>query len=170
MRSGTAETKPDGVLGPRIRILLVEDDSDAASMITTGIEKEPGFEIVRAADGIEAIELAVRYNPDIFVVDGMLPKMTGYQLVTMLRKNRVFGEAPIVFISGKATPRDRQYAERLGINHFLPKPFEASALLEVINAVAQTPGFKIHEDRVSSKQLELEKLRDFDAHRMDSRK
>ena len=68
------------------------------------------------------LQRAVRYKPDLFIIDGMLPKMTGYQLVAMLKKNRTLLNAPIIFISGRASARDKQYVTKLGVQHFLAKP------------------------------------------------
>jgi CheY-like chemotaxis protein len=100
-----------------IRILLVEDDPDVCQMIRVSLGDV--YEVIEAGDGIAAIEMAVRYKPDLFIIDGMLPRMTGYQLTKMLRKNQVFHQTPIIFISGKATRRDQNYVHQRG--HAVPR-------------------------------------------------
>lgn len=140
----------------RIRVLLVEDDKDAMKMMRVGLGD--GYEVLEAVDGINAIEKAVRYKPDLFIIDGMLPKMTGYQLIMMLKKNRHFYKSPIIFISGKATDRDEQYVKKLGISCFLPKPFTVKDMLVEVEKIVKAPGFAIRGDRISARQAHLEKF------------
>ncbi len=148
------------------RLLIVEDDPDSAEMILLGLQND--YEVVSAFDGMEAIERAARYKPDLFIVDGMLPKMTGYQLVGMLKRNRVFRDHPVIFISGKATVRDKQYVEKLGVRRFLPKPFDIAHLREVIAEIVAEPGFRIEPDRVNFAQIQMETIRDFETHRAET--
>jgi DNA-binding response OmpR family regulator len=122
-----APAKKDGP-HQRVRLMIVEDDHEGIELLRQEFTKD--FEVVQAFDGIEAIERAVKYEPDIFIIDGMLPKMTGYQLVTMLRRNKVFQERPIIMVSAKASNRDRQYIEKLGVRYFLPKPFKVEGLAQ----------------------------------------
>jgi DNA-binding response OmpR family regulator len=140
----------------KVRVLAVDDDPDTLQMIRTGLTA--AFEVIEARDGITAIEMAVRYKPDLFVIDGMLPRMTGYQLTMMLRKNREFYRAPIVFISAKATARDQQYVQKLGVNHFLAKPFKIKSLTELIDRLVHQPAFSIRADRVGMSQAYLDRL------------
>ncbi len=134
----------------KVRVLLVEDDRDLSQKLIAELEKR--FEVLPAHDGIEALERAANYKPDIFVVDGTIPKMTAYQLVTMLRRNRMFEKSPIVFISGKEG-RDRQYVESLGVRYFLLKPFSMPALLEIIERAIAEPGFETRADRAAHEQV-----------------
>lgn len=147
----------------RPRVLIVEDDQEGSDLIKG--ELEESFEVLQAADGIEAIERAVRYEPDLFIVDGMLPKMTGYQLVTMLRKNSVFRDHPIIMISAKASNRDRQYVLKLGVKYFLPKPFEMSDLVDMLGTITTDGEFEVKKNRISYQQIGLEGMRDFDVRR-----
>lgn len=158
LRSTSAiESKP--------RVLVVEDDRDSLELITTALMEK--YEVIAAGDGIEAIERGVRYTPDIFIIDGMLPRMTGYQLVAMLKKNAALQKTPVIFISGKATVRDKQYVERLGVKHFLAKPFEVEHLLKVLAMVQADPDFSVNKDRLSQQQVTMEKFRDLETHRTE---
>lgn len=145
------------------RILLAEDDPDAQAMIRDGLAAE--YEVIVASNGLEAIERAARYRPDIFVLDGMLPKVTGYQLIGMFRKNRRFHATPIVFISGRASVRDKQYVEKLGVKTFLPKPFDIAQLESALREIRADPAFLIRPKTISQRQAALEAQRDFDAAR-----
>jgi CheY-like chemotaxis protein len=147
----------------RVRIMIVEDDSDTSQMIHAGLVEQ--YEVLDAGDGIEAIERAVRYKPDLFIIDGMLPRMTGYQLTLMLKKNRDFYKSPIIFMSGKATQRDQQYVKSLGIGLFLAKPFTMPQLTQMVHEAIAAPDFKIHGERIDLKQIYLEQFQRVETHR-----
>jgi CheY-like chemotaxis protein len=149
----------------KVRVQVVDDDADTQQMIRTGL---PGtMEVIESHDGIAAIEMAARYKPDILVIDGVLPKMTGYQLTMMLRKNKEFVRTPIIFISGRSSPRDQQYAQKMGANHFLSKPFKIKALQEIIERIVKQEGFAIRTDRPGMGQAHLEQLQHRETHRSD---
>ena len=139
-----APEKPAGS-GEIVRIMIIDDDKDTCQMVSAGLSGE--FEVVEAYDGIAAIERAIRYKPDIFIIDGMLPRMTGYQLTMMLKKNREFYKTPIIFISGKATQRDQDYAKSLGVSQFVAKPFTTKQVLGAIRIETAKPNFTPHADR-----------------------
>jgi CheY-like chemotaxis protein len=140
----------------KVRSLLVDDDRDTCRMIESGLGLR--HEILVSGDGISAIEQAVRYKPDIFIIDGMLPRMTGYQLTMMLKENREFFRSPIIFISGKATQRDQQYVEKIGITTFIPKPFTCKKLEEILRKLIGQPDFVVRSDRIAINQIHLEKF------------
>lgn len=152
----------------RVRLLIIEDDADAREVVVQALQKD--YEILTARDGIEGIERAARYKPDIFIIDGMLPKMTGYQLIPILKKNRFFYRSPIVFISGKSRPSDRRHVERLGVNHFLAKPFEIEKLEEIIRIITAQKDFEIVQNRVPYRQAALETLQNYESHRGEQKK
>jgi DNA-binding response OmpR family regulator len=162
--AAASPTSPKKETPPRrTRLMIVEDDHESIELLRTEFTRD--YEVVQAFDGIEAIERAVKYEPDVFIIDGMLPKMTGYQLVTMLRRNKVFHERPIIMVSAKTSNRDRQYIEKLGVRYFLPKPFDLADLRKILKEIVEAPGFQIAEKRVSDKQMNLETLRDFETRR-----
>ncbi len=145
------------------RVLVVEDDDDARQLVYTALKDD--CEILEAADGVTAIDYAVRYKPDLFIIDGMLPRLTGYQLTVMLKKNREFYRAPIVFVSGKSTPRDREYVDKLGVVNFLPKPFSGIQIKRVVEDIIQSPDFTVRTDRIDANQIQLEQFHQVETHR-----
>lgn len=123
------------------RILVVEDDPDLAQLVEIRLGEE--FEIVVANDGVEGIEKLVKYQPDLILLDVMLPKMNGYQLCQSIRGNRSFAHTPVIVMTAKTSARDREYAKRMGASHFLPKPFEMDTLYEVCNLYTRQPNFRV---------------------------
>ena len=96
----------------RPRILMVDDDEEMLKMLDLALRDD--FETVTAVNGMEAIERMVEYQPDLLLIDIMMPKMNGYQLLQSVRRNAYFGTMPIVVLSAKSTPRDQEYAAKMG--------------------------------------------------------
>jgi len=150
---------------PCPRVMVVDDERDMLDLITAALAS--AFEVTTAQDGIEAVEKIILYQPDLVVLDAMLPKMSGYQLCTSLRHNQNYSKTPIVFISAKSSPRDQDYCRRLGANDFLAKPFDPKVLLERLLAYAQGPDFVIRPKKMAFEQvrtretaIQAEKARD----------
>jgi DNA-binding response OmpR family regulator len=138
---------------PRPRVVIVDDDEDMLRIASIALSD--AFEVAGALDGVEGIEKIVSYEPDIIVLDVMLPKMSGYQLCQSLRRNRRFAQTPIVVVSAKATPRDQEYALRLGANAFVTKPFDPDRLVETLHAITRQPGFRVHPKTWSAAQMQI---------------
>jgi DNA-binding response OmpR family regulator len=135
----------------RARLMLVDDDSEIRLVLDQGLSGQ--FEVVQAADGIEAIERIVEYEPDLIMIDALMPRMSGYQLCQSLRKNRRFQKTPIVFLSGKSTAKDVAYAKRLGASDFISKPFELDDVRQKLIEQTQRSDFVIYPKRISIQEL-----------------
>jgi len=133
------------------RILVVEDDNDLAEMILLALGET--FEVVIARDGLEGVEKVVKAQPDILLIDVMLPKMNGYQLCQSVRSNRAFARTPIIIMTAKRTSKEREYAMRVGADAFLPKPFEMEALQRLCVEMTRRPGFQVKAKTLSCAQL-----------------
>jgi DNA-binding response OmpR family regulator len=141
----------------RPRVVIVDDDEDVVTIALMALADE--FEVAGALDGMEGIEKIILYEPDIIVLDVMLPKMSGYQLCQSLRRNKRFTQTPIVVLSAKSSPRDQDYALRLGANAFVPKPFDPDRLRAALEAIVEQPGFVIHPKALSWQQMQFEENR-----------
>jgi DNA-binding response OmpR family regulator len=132
---------------PRPRLLLVDDDPELVQMLDLALRDD--YEVTTAANGIEAIERMVDYQPDIMLIDIMMPKMNGYQLLQSIRRNTYFGTMPVIVLTAECSPRDREYALKLGANQFMGKPFKVEELLATVQAMTETPGFRIRPKRMT---------------------
>ena len=137
--------------GARPRILIADDDQEVLSMLTMALGDD--YEVTTAQDGIEAIERLVDCEPDLVLLDVMMPRMNGYQILQSIRRNRHFATLPVLVISAKATPRDREYAIKLGASHFLAKPFNLDQLNGLIASVVRAPDFCVRAKRLSFAEL-----------------
>ena len=129
------------------RVLIVDDDQEMLNMLNLALRD--AYEITTATNGLEAIERMVEYQPDFILLDIMMPKMNGYQLLQSIRRNAYFKNLPVVVISAKSSPKDRDYAARLGADHFIPKPYRIEELLQTTKEIVTARGFTIRVKKVS---------------------
>jgi twitching motility two-component system response regulator PilH len=134
-------SEPARAVGALPRILVVDDDPEMLEMINLVLRED--FEVTTAGNGLEAIEFMVDYEPDIMLLDIMMPKMNGYQLLQSIRRNAFFKTLPVVVLSAKSTPKDREYAARLGATNFIPKPYQVDELMETLLEITRLPDFLI---------------------------
>lgn len=123
------------------RILLVDDDEDFLLIGRSILETK--YEVVIASNGMEAINKIPLVQPDLFVLDGMMPKMSGYQMLDMLHQSTETNHIPVIFASAKSDPRDKKLVMSKGVIAYLVKPFSDRILLDNVSKVTQQPGFKI---------------------------
>lgn len=154
-----------GILRPGTivpRVLLVDDNPEILQVMRASLSEH--YEVVLASNGIEAIEKITGYQPDLIVMDAMMPKMSGYQLCQSLRRNPRYVKTPVMFVSAKNSPKDKEYALRIGANDFLGKPFDPHILLQKLQALTQLPDFRIHQKTLSYgsiEELENQRRREF---------
>ncbi|HMK74140.1 MAG TPA: response regulator transcription factor, partial [Myxococcaceae bacterium] len=114
------------------RILVVEDDLSILTGVSMNLRFE-GYEVLQAQDGTQGLELAVKESPDLVVLDVMLPKMNGYEVVRELRR-RGLG-TPVLMLSAKGMERDKVLGLELGADDYVVKPFGVSELLARVKAL-----------------------------------
>ncbi len=109
------------------KILIVDDERTTVKLLQTLLEMD-GFEVLNAARGQEALEVAQKTPPDAFLVDYRLVDMTGLDLIAALRNQPAFAQTPIVMASGLDM---EEQALAAGANLFLIKPFEPNKLADI---------------------------------------
>ena len=113
-------------------VLVVDDDPEILGAITTTLE-DTGVEIETATDGNTAVEIAESKKPDLVILDIMLPQKSGFLVLERIRKGKRRGEKPrVIMITGNQGRRHRQYAEALGVDEYLIKPFRMERLIESV--------------------------------------
>jgi len=113
-------------------ILIVDDDADMVTAIEAAL-KDSGAEIKKAGDGNAAVTIAQNENPDLIVLDLMLPKRSGLLVLEKLKAKKPKGSKPyVIMITGNPGTRHRQYAETLGVDGYLIKPFRMDRLTDMI--------------------------------------
>jgi DNA-binding response OmpR family regulator len=110
-------------------ILLIDDDADILAAMRTVLERR-GYRVVTASDGNAGLAAAEREGPDLVVVDMMMPKQSGFLVLEKLKSRG--GGPPVIMITANEGSRHRAYAESLGADDYLRKPFAMDRLLESI--------------------------------------
>lgn len=102
------------------RILLVEDDTALASVYRARLELE-GFDIREVNNGEEALAVALEYKPDLIVLDAMMPKISGFDVLDILRNTLATANIQVIMLTALSQPKDKERAESLGVDDYLVK-------------------------------------------------
>jgi len=113
------------------RILIVDDEKDIAETTRFRLEFE-GFECLMARDGEEALIKAKKGNPDLILLDIMMPKMNGYQVCRLLKSDEKYRHIPIIMLTAKAQESDKFWGKESGADDYITKPFKMEKLIEKI--------------------------------------
>lgn len=133
------------------KVLVVEDDNNIAELLRLYLQKD-GFEVSHAADGGKAVEMAKEIQPDLVLLDIMLPVMDGWQVCRELRKTM---KMPIIMLTAKGETEDKVSGLEMGADDYIVKPFEVKELLARVHVVLRRTG---DDGKPKSKKLTFDKL------------
>ena len=102
------------------KILLVEDDTALASVYRSRLELE-GFDVCEANNGEDALSLAVSEHPDLILLDVMMPKISGFDVLDILRNTPETTNIRVIMLTALSQPKDKERAEQLGFDDYLVK-------------------------------------------------
>ena len=125
----------------RFRILVIDDEERILNFLRSKL-KASGYEVLTASNGIEGLEQAQAQEPDMVILDVLMPKMDGLE---MLKELRSFSTVPVIMLTAKGADADRIRGLQLGADDYLPKPFNPDELVVRIEAVKRRlqPGEKL---------------------------
>ncbi len=115
----------------RKRILVVDDEIYIVHILEFSLTME-GYSVLTASDGEEALKLIEQERPDLIVLDIMMPKLDGYEVCRRLRQDDQLGNLPVILLSAKGRPVDREAGLQAGADDYIAKPFSPRKLLEKI--------------------------------------
>jgi DNA-binding response OmpR family regulator len=159
----------EGRASKRTRILIVEDDPAMVAGLRDNFEYE-GYEVISASDGVEGLERALADEPDLVVLDVMMPRMSGLDVCKQLKAKRP--QVPIIMLTARGQEIDKVVGLELGADDYVTKPFSVRELMARVKAVlrrvspqAQAPevyrfsdvevNIRSHEVRRAGKPVEL---------------
>lgn len=128
-------TLPDASRGSAVRVLVVEDEA-AIRRVIVGYLRREGFEVVEAADGLSAVDLAREMHPDLVVLDLMLPGLDGLEVC---RQIRTFSDAYVVMLTARHDEVDKLIGLSVGADDYVTKPFSPRELVARIRAMLRRP-------------------------------
>jgi len=136
----------------RHRVLAVDDNQDTLELIRISLQDD--YDVLTLANPMDIFEMIELFQPDLLVLDVMMPKITGFQLVEMLNRPVAGRNLPIIILSAKDSARDIKHGYKLGASLYLTKPFQPERLLK--NVKMQ---FEAHPPSPGSKKLGFAELR-----------
>ena len=127
-RKDTAKSDPDAA--GKKRILLVDDDYEIVESMKLVLESK-GYACLVARDGNQGLAMAERENPDLLILDMMMPKRSGFLVLEKLRRSRPT-PMKVVMITANEGSRHKAYAEMLGVDDYIRKPFAMDRLMDTV--------------------------------------
>lgn len=124
-------------MGPqKKRVLVCDDDPVILRLLEVNLELE-GYDVLSATNGLEAVEVATANDPDLVILDIMMPRMDGYEACERIKANDKTKDTPIIFLSAKAQLADIDRGTVSGVSEYLTKPFDPAELAAVIERLVR---------------------------------
>lgn len=117
----------------RQRVLVVDDDKDTLELISMTIS--PHFDVLTFHDSVAACEILEFFEPDVAIIDIMMPKLTGYQVAEFMKQQPRLQNTILVFLSAKQSTQDIRYGYKVGAHLYLTKPFQPGRLLRNVQSL-----------------------------------
>lgn len=119
-----------------IRVLIAEDEPHIVELLTFILDRE-GYEVTSVADGETAlVRLRVPNPPDLMILDVMLPRRNGFEVLKAVRSDERLSGLPVLMLTAKAQSHDRALAEEIGVEAYVTKPFSNRDVIEQVRRLA----------------------------------
>jgi CheY-like chemotaxis protein len=115
--------------------LYVDDDADICEIVRASLSLISGIDVRTAASGVQAIDLAYEYRPDLILMDVMMPGLDGPSTLKRIRSSALVSSIPVIFLTAKVMPAELQHYQQLGALGVIGKPFDPMTLGEQLEAV-----------------------------------
>lgn len=139
-------------MSQRYRVLAVDDNEDTLELVRMALTDE--YDVLTLSNPLGAYECIDLFEPDLLILDIMMPKISGFQLIELLRKNPKTKDLPIIVLSAKDNVREIKHGYKLGVALYLTKPFNPERLMK--NVETQ---FRMHPPESLRKALSLDQVR-----------
>src|SRR4030043_342438 len=115
------------------KILVVEDEVDLVETVRFPLEME-GYDVLVSYNGEDAVNQARKENPDLIILDLMVPKLDGYKVCRLLKFDERYKHIPILMLTAKTQEKDKMLGAETGADEYITKPFDMDSLLEKVKA------------------------------------
>lgn len=145
----------------RWRILAVDDNEETLDLISMTLSEK--YDVVTLKEPMEIYELINLFEPDLLILDIMMPKITGFQILDLLQKHPAYKELPVIILSAKDTSREIKYGYKLGASLYLTKPFVPERLLRNVELLFErTPPIqKAKANNLKQVLMQIQLLKSF---------
>lgn len=113
------------------RVLLIEDEPNIIEAIRFILSRD-GWRVDTHSDGETALDMVRQKSPDLVILDVMLPNRSGYDILNDLRTQEETRTLPVLMLTARGQKKDRELAEKLGVNRFMTKPFSNGEILATV--------------------------------------
>lgn len=135
-------------------VVLVVDDSPTVRKIVQLTLQREHIRVVTAGDGLSALAAVADEQPDLILLDIMLPRMDGYNICQIVRKNMAYRDLPIIMLSGKDGLFDRMRGKLAGSTEYMTKPFDSAELVQMVKRYLDSPAVRERAARRTHQQQE----------------
>ncbi len=116
------------------KVLIVDDEPNIVIALEFLLQRE-GYQVQKAYNGVQALEMADGFQPDIIVLDVMMPGMDGFEVARRIRQQPALEMAKILFLTAKGTQRDKETGYANGAEYYLIKPFDNEVFVHTIHEI-----------------------------------
>ena len=116
------------------KILVCDDEPSILNILEFSLVSE-GYQVVAAADGDRALALAASEDPDLVILDVMMPRRTGIEVCRLLKQGRETAHIPVILLTARGRREDREAGQQAGADSYITKPFSPQRLLEKVQAI-----------------------------------
>ncbi|WP_409028983.1 response regulator [Gracilimonas sediminicola] len=122
---------------PKESLILIVDDTPANLRLLSHVLTKEGYEYIEASNGHEAIELAKKHEPDLILLDIMMPDISGFEVVKRIKSNQLLEDTPVIFLSSLSDTEDKVQGFKYGGVDYITKPFQKEETLARIKTHLQ---------------------------------
>ena len=141
----------------KAKIFIVEDEPSIVQLVKYNLEKQ-NFKVLVSNNGEEGLQEIKKTEPDLILLDWMLPDLSGIDICKALRKDTKFKNVPIIMLTARSQEEDKVLGLNVGADDYLPKPFSNLELIARVNALLRRSKPSIAEDVVSFQDLKIDRL------------
>ena len=137
-------------------VVLVVDYSPTVRKIVQLTLQRERIHVVTAGDGLSALAAVADEQPDLILLDVMLPRMDGYNICQVVRKNMAYRDLPIIMLSGKDGLFDKMRGKLAGSTEYITKPFDSAELVQTVKRHLESPSVR---ERAAQRSAQRQQLR-----------
>ena len=139
------------------KVFLVEDEQSIITLVQYNLKKE-GFKVSISSNGEEALREIKEQEPDLVLLDWMLPDLSGIDICRSLKKDKKLQDLPIIMLTAKGQEEDKVAALNAGADDYITKPFGHAELVARINALLRRSKPRVAEDKVVYEDLVIDRI------------
>ena len=127
------------------RIFILDDEPDVTELVSYKLKRE-GYEVCVCNDPLEVMGVARDFNPDMFILDIMMPELDGFTVCRMIRADKQLSQVPVIFLTARGEVEDRIKGLEIGADDYVRKPFDTKELILRIHLILKRPGNTVRRD------------------------